>query len=138
MRYHSRRNKSSLLNSILIFTLAGVFLAGLNFRQTKSLVASLIFLPFYVAMSVAAFRLPNSWFYWEICDDCVIQRRYFGRTVFPFSDITYVGPFSGQLSRLNMILIRNTAGKRMIVNTDDPQAFLAEMREHLPRITLNL
>lgn len=30
--------------------------------------------------------------YWEIREDCLIQRFLFRRIVFPFSNITYVGP----------------------------------------------
>jgi hypothetical protein len=86
--------------------------------------------------------IPHLFWYWEIRDDRVVQRRLFLRTALPFSEITYVGPVTGQASRHKYferhILIRNVAGKRMFVNTGDPEAFLTEMRKHLPRITLNL
>src|SRR5215475_3062148 len=36
----------------------------------------------------------RSW-YWEICPDRLIHRRYFRRVVWPFTEIIYVGPMTG-------------------------------------------
>ncbi len=80
--------------------------------------------------------------HWDICEDRVVQHRFFRRTVFPLSEIVYVGPMKGQASRFDYfaqhILIENEAGKRIIVRTPRYAEFLAEMRKRLPLVTLNL
>jgi len=80
--------------------------------------------------------------YWEIRTDCLIQRFFFRRIVFPFSDITYVGPMKGDASNFEYfdktILIETADGRRMYARPADPEAFLADMRKHLPAITLHL
>ena len=118
-----------------------VVLGGLYayFRQGHSLWITLATLSFFLAIwgVVNASRA-----FWEIREDCVVQRQWFRRTVFPFSQIAYVGPMTGQASQYEHfakhILIRNAAGEKMIVITAQYEAFLKEMRKHLPLVTLNL
>jgi hypothetical protein len=116
---------------------AGMFICSLLFTKRSLLtsvycgvVAALVWYQFYF------FR------YWEIRDDCLIQRFFFRRIVFPFSDITYAGPMKGEGSNHKFFekiaLVETVNGKRMYVEPADPEAFLANMRKHLPAITLNL
>lgn len=80
--------------------------------------------------------------YWEIRTDYVIQRFFFRRIVFPFPNVTYVGPMKGEASNFKYfektILIETADGKRMYARPADPKAFLTNMRKHLPAITLHL
>jgi hypothetical protein len=80
--------------------------------------------------------------YWEIRDDCLVQRHLFRRIAFPLSDITYVGPMKGAASGYEYfdkhILIETVDGKRMFAQPADPEDFLANMRKYVPLITLNL
>jgi hypothetical protein len=88
------------------------------------------------------FYVPHLYWYWEILPDRLVHRSYFQRTVWPFQEITYIGPLSGKLAASkaakNWIEIRNASGQRMIAQPADTKAFLDEMRRHLPEITLNL
>ena len=121
--------------------LAEVFAAGLIVSllyQTRSwltcltcgLVYALVWYLFYF------FR------YWEIRADYVIQLFFFRRIVFPFPNITYVGSIKGEASDFKYfektILIETADGKRMYARPADPEAFLTNMRKHLPAITLHL
>lgn len=80
--------------------------------------------------------------YWEIRNDSLVQQHLFRRIVFPFSNITYVGPMKGAASSHKYfdkhILIETVDEKRMFAQPADPEDFLANMRKHLPLITLNL
>ena len=80
--------------------------------------------------------------YWEIQFDRVIQRLYFRRTVFLFSEIDYVGPMTGAASLFDHfgkhILIQNVSGETIFVRTPKYEAFLKEMNKHLPLITRDL
>jgi hypothetical protein len=80
--------------------------------------------------------------HWEIHDDVVVERRFFRRKVFPMPEITYIGPMTGAAGQFQYfakhLLIKNAAGGSMIVDTPQHEAFLAEMRKHLPQVTLNL
>jgi hypothetical protein len=88
------------------------------------------------------FYLPYLYWYWEIRPDRLVHQRYFQRIAWPFSEITYAGPMTGKAAgnrtAKDWIEIRNLSGQRMIAQPADPQAFLEEMRRHLPQITLNL
>ena len=94
------------------------------------------------AAVILAFYIPHLFWNWKILPDRLVQSRYFQRTVFPFSEITYIGPMTGRAARRNAvqnwILIRNTANERMIAMPANPEAFLAELRTYLPQITLHL
>jgi len=80
--------------------------------------------------------------YWEVGETRLVHRRFLVRTTYPFSDITYVGPMTGEGSGYTFfektILVRTAEGQRMFIDTTDPDALLAEMRQRLPGITLNL
>ena len=115
----------------------GIILASNAFREgyplwTVCLIAVLVALSFYV---------PYLFWYWEIYPDRLIHRRYFQQIIFPFSEITYVGPMTGNSashkSVRNWILVQNTDGRSMIVQSAVPEAFLSQMRKYLPEITLN-
>jgi hypothetical protein len=86
------------------------------------------------------FVIYRSW-YWEICPDCLIHRRYFRRVVWPFTEITYVGPMTGLIGTYSAVRgwleVRNVSGKMIIVQPANCEEFLGEMRKYLPRITLN-
>jgi hypothetical protein len=94
-----------------------------------------------VLMALILLALHSCW-YWEISSDRLIHRRYFSLIVFSFSEIIYIGPMTGEAGTYKFfektILVRNAGGKRMLVTIDDPDAFLTEMRKHLPQITLRL
>ena len=94
-----------------------------------------------VLMALILLALHSCW-YWEISNDRLIHRRYFSLIVFSFSEIIYIGPMTGEAGTYKFfektILVRNDGGKRMLVTIDDPDAFLTEMRKHLPQITLRL
>ena len=94
-----------------------------------------------VFMALTLCALHSCW-YWEIGDDRLTQRRYFRLTVFPFSEITYIGPMTGEAGTYKFfdktVLVRNAGGQRMLVTIGDPDVFLNEMRKHLPHITLRL
>ena len=120
---------------VILGTLSAYFLQG------HSLWLSL-FMLWVLLGCCGLIRLNHRSWYWEIGDDSVIQRRHFRRNVFPFSEITYVGPMTGTASEHKYfskhILIRNIAGEKMFVETPQCETFLVEMRKHLPLITLNL
>lgn len=111
------------------------------FRQESSLWLVFITFVFLLGMCALIERIHRSR-HWEIRDDCVVERRYFHRIVFPFSEIAYVGPMTGAASQFdyfNMhILIRNASGEKIIVSTPQYKTFLQEMRKRLPLTTLNL
>ena len=94
-----------------------------------------------VLMALILLALHSRW-YWEISNARLIHRRYFSLIVFSFSEIIYIGPMTGEAGTYKFfektILVRNAGGKRMLVTIDDPDAFLTEMRKHLPQITLRL
>ena len=115
----------------------GALLGGSFLRQGYSFWAAVL-----AGILFVLAWLPSWLFwYWEIGPDCVTQRRYFGRTIFPFSTITYAGPVTGNLAgrrqTRNWIEIRTDDGRWMIVDAADPDGFLARMREYLPTVTLN-
>jgi len=93
------------------------------------------------SLAVVAYAFHRCW-YWEVGDTALIHRRLFRRITFPFSEITYVGPMTGDGSGYtffeNTILVRTGDGKRMFIDTAKPGALLADMRKRAPRITLNL
>jgi hypothetical protein len=133
MRFRSK------LGPIRIFSwLAfGVVIAAGSFSRGRS--------PWVCALegllTVSVFLPPYLFLYWDILPDHFAQRRFFERVVMPYSEIVYVGPIEAQIKGIaaarNWIEIRNAAGKRIIAQPSDPNAFLAEMRKHLPEITLN-
>jgi hypothetical protein len=48
-----------------------------------------------IAGVVFGFYIADKLWYWEICPDRLIHQRYFRRVVWPFTEITYVGPMTG-------------------------------------------
>jgi hypothetical protein len=90
---------------------------------------------------VLGFYIPYKCWYWEICPDRLIHRRYFRRVVWPFTEIAYVGPMTGLIGTYSAardwLEVRNVSGKMIIVQPADCEEFLLEMRKYLPRITLN-
>lgn len=86
------------------------------------------------------FVIYRSW-YWEICPDRLIHRRYFRRVVWPFREISYVGPITGLMGRYsavrNWLEVRHVSGEMIIVHPANCEEFLLEMRKYLPKITLN-
>jgi hypothetical protein len=116
----------------------GAFLSAGLFRKGHPLWVAL----FCGFAATLLFYIPHFFWYWDILPDRVVHRRYFRRSVFPFSEITYVGPLTGWAAGnnavRNWILIRNAAGERIVATPADPEAFLANIRKHLPLITLNL
>jgi hypothetical protein len=135
MRYYRKLPVSILPTAILV-----IFFR--HFLEYHSLPSALLNgLLGGVLMALILRVLHSSW-YWEIGDDRLIHRRYFSLTVFPFSEITYIGPMIGEASTHKFfdktILVRNAVGKRMFVTTVDPETFLDQMRKHLPQITLHL
>jgi hypothetical protein len=125
--------------------LAGTFAAGLaigfivSLRYTpRSLLNCLRFGLTYTLLSCLFYFFR----YWETRNDCLIYRFFFRRIVFPFSNIAYVGPMKGEASNHKFfgrtVLVETVDGKRMYVEPADPAAFLADMRTHLPAITLQL
>lgn len=133
MRFHSK------LSSLRIFSwLAfGVVIAAGSYSRGRS--------PWVCALegllTVAIFLPPYLFWYWDILPDSFAQRRFFVRIVMPYSEIVYVGPIEAQIKGIpaarNWIEIRNATGKRIIAQPSDPNAFLTEMRKHLPEITLS-
>jgi hypothetical protein len=132
MRYRKEFGIRQLAGSF-----AGMFICSILFMKRSLLtsaycgvIAALVMFQFYF------FR------YWEIRDDCLIQRFFFRRIVFPFSEIRYVGPMKGEASNhkffAEIALVETVNGKRMYIEAADPEAFLSDMRKHLPAITLNL
>jgi hypothetical protein len=94
-----------------------------------------------IPLALLVYVFHKGW-YWEVGETRLVHRRLLRRTTFPFSDITYVGPMTGEGSEYEFfektILVRTAEGQRMFIDTTDPDALLAEMRQHLPGITLNL
>src|SRR5215471_20246477 len=94
-----------------------------------------------VLMALILLALHSCW-YWEISNDRLLHWRYFSLSAFSFSEIIYIGPMTGEAGTYKFfektILVRNAGGRRMLVTIDDPDAFLTEMRKHLPQITLRL
>lgn len=86
------------------------------------------------------FVFYRSW-YWEICPDRLIHRRYFRKHVWPFTEISYVGPITGVIGTYSVVRdwleVRNVSGEMIIVRPADCEAFLLEMRKYLPKITLS-
>jgi hypothetical protein len=135
MRYHQKPSR-------FIFPAAIIVVFFRDFLAHHSLPSALVTgIWGGIVVGVTLRMLQWSW-YWEIGDDRLTHRRYFSITVFPFSEITYIGPMTGEAGTYKFfektILVRNSDGKRMLVNIDDPSAFLNEMRKHLPQITLRL
>jgi hypothetical protein len=96
---------------------------------------------FVFAMIGLWIYVEDFFYYWEICPDRLVEQRFYTRDVLPFTEITYVGPMTGIAAghpRLrNYIEIQTIAGKKKIIQPADCDAFLAEMRNCLPQITLN-
>ncbi len=117
---------------------AGWFIVSLLFYPARSLLTSVRSSLIYALVGYLFYFFQ----YWEIRDDCLIYRFYFRRTVFPFANITYVGPMKGQASGhkffAKTVLVETVDKKRMYVTPANPEDFLANMRQHLPAITLNL
>jgi hypothetical protein len=94
-----------------------------------------------IAGVVFGFYIPYKLWYWETCPDRLIHQRYFRRVVWPFTEITYVGPMTGLIGTYSAVRdwleVRNVSGKMIIVQPGDCEEFLSEMRKYLPRITLN-
>jgi hypothetical protein len=110
--------------------------------QGRSLLTSVMYaIASGIPLALLVYVFHRRW-YWEVGDTRLVHRRFLGRTSFPFSDITYVGPMTGEGSGYEffekMILVRTAEGQRMFIDTVDPDALLAEMRQHLPGITLSL
>jgi hypothetical protein len=135
MRYRRELGR----NAIAVWLCSAVIIAALTFRRDQSFwkasASGAGMVPFYYLL-----YLSRSW---EILPDRLIERRFFrAAVVFPFSEITYVGPMTGKAAEFKAtakwILIRNAAGQRIIVHLDDPEVFLAHMRKYLPLVTLNL
>lgn len=135
MRYYRKLPLSILPAAIVV-----IFLK--HFLESHSLPSALLNGLLGGILVALTLRALHSGWYWEIGDDRLIHRRYFSLTVFPFSEITYIGPMTGEAGTYTFfdktILVRNAGGKRMLVTIGDPDAFLNEMRKHLPRITLRL
>jgi hypothetical protein len=134
MRFRSK------LGQIRIFLWLGygvIIAAGLHAKGRPPWICALA-----GVLAVAMFLPPYLFWYWDIRADYFAQRRYFSRIVMPYSEIVYVGPISGRMmgkaSVTKLIEIRNAAGKRIIALPSNSEAFLTEMRKHLPEITLNL
>jgi hypothetical protein len=94
-----------------------------------------------IPLALLVYVFHRRW-YWEVGETRLVHRRLLRRTTFPFSDISYVGPMTGEASGYELfgktILVRTVTGQRMFIDTTDADALLAEMRRHLPGITLNL
>jgi hypothetical protein len=97
-------------------------------------------LAFFVC--VLLFLSSYLFWYWEIQPERLIHRRYLTRVVFPYTEITYIGPVTGRATEhataKTWILVRTESGQKMIVDAADPPGFLDAIRKYLPRITLNL
>jgi hypothetical protein len=135
MRYHRKPPVSILPAAIVV-----IFFR--HFLEYHSLPSALLNgLLGGVLMALMLLALHSCW-YWEIGNDRLIHRRYFSFTVFPFSEIIYVGPMTGEAGTYKFfektILVRNAGGKQILVTLGDPDAFLNEIRKHLPQITLRL
>jgi hypothetical protein len=126
----------------------GIVLVGLlviflrYFLQSRSFATSVLqSVAGGIPLALVAYAFHRCW-YWEVSDTALIHRRLFRRITFPFSEITYIGPMTGDGSGYtffeNTILVRTLEGKRMFIDTTDPHALVADMRQHVPRITLNL
>jgi hypothetical protein len=93
-----------------------------------------------IPLALLVYVFHKGW-YWEVGETRLLHRRFLRRTTFPFSDITYVGPMTGEGSGYKFfektILARTAEGRRMFIDTSDPDALLRDMRQHLPGITLN-
>jgi hypothetical protein len=116
----------------------GLFLA---FEQVKR--GRPLWIDFAAFVICILLFLPSHLFwYWEIRPDRLIHQRYLARRIFPFSEIVYIGPMTGKASdhetTRNWILVRSEGGQRMIVDTNNHEGFLSEMRKYLPSITLKL
>ena len=112
------------------------------FLQSRSVATSVLHaIVSGIPLALVAYAFHRYW-YWEVGDTTLIHRRFGRRIAFPFSDITYIGPMTGEGSGYTFfertILVRTVEGKRMVIDTADPDALLAHLRQHLPRITLNL
>lgn len=98
------------------------------YRERSLRFAFLIFLAF-LGM-VGRVKLIFRAVYWEVLSDRVIERHYFRRTIFPFSEIEYVGPMTGAASLFDHfnkhVLIQNISGKKMFVMTPKYESFLKE------------
>jgi hypothetical protein len=141
-RHYSPRISNKRVPANLVLTLwvtEGALWA--YFREGQSL--WILFFVLLVLMSFAGLtKLIHRSCYWQIQEGCVIQRHYFRRIVFPFSEITYVGPMTDVAGLYEYfaehILIENISGEQIVVNTPQREAFWAEMNKHLPLITRNL
>jgi len=135
MRYYRKPPVFILPTAIVII----FFRHFLEYHSLPSALLNALLGGILTALTVRA--LHSAW-YWEIGGDRLIHRRYFSLIVFPFSEITYIGPMTGEAGTYKFfdktILVRNAGGKRMLVTVGDPDAFLNEMRKHLPQITLRL
>jgi hypothetical protein len=134
MRYYSGQLTNFRVAAWMGFGLAaaiGELQAGhpLWAAELKGIAAFLLFYVIY-----------RSW-YWEICPDRLIHRRYFRRVIWPFTEISYVGPITGVIGSnpavRDLLEVRNVSGKMIIVRPANCEEFLLEMRKYLPRITLS-
>jgi hypothetical protein len=125
---------------IVVPTCCAAFLVGVHYFWLAVLAVVAVGLEVYIEDRLS---------YWEIRPDRLIDRRLVRTVVLPFSEITYVGPFTGYSEGLKRraerlavfkggdfwIEVRNAKGKRKLLNPADYDGFLAEMRTHLPGIT---
>ena len=134
MRYYRGKLTNPRVAEWVIIGLAGAIgeLQAGHPLWVAELLAIGIFLLFFV--------IYRSW-YWEICPDRLIHRRYFRKVVWPFTEISYVGPMTGVIGTYpavrDWLEVRNVSGKMIIVQPANCEQFLLEMRKYLPRITLN-
>ena len=94
-----------------------------------------------VVTFVLGFYVPYKLWYWEICPNRLVHRRYFRKVVWPFTEIIYVGPLTGLMGIFpagrDWLEVRNVSGKMIIVQPANCEDFLSEMRKYLPRITID-
>ena len=74
--------------------------------------------------------------YWEVLPDRLIEQHIFRRTVFLFVEIIDMQPRTAAASEEEelpeRVEIQAVRGRSMVVETEEVQAFLDEMLEHLP------
>lgn len=132
MRY---RRRLYLPQAILGIAVGGLIYSSVTEASLRKVLGTML------GLTIAS-ASAHWWQYWDILPDGVVFRNFWSKKKWMFTDIAYVGPPEGLAAEVSAarkwIIIRDRNARRLVVQPADREGFIAEMRQHLPKVTHDL